>query len=371
MMESKTQSTTQQQQRDLHEKIITELDEQNNIFADFKLNRESIGDSYITHQDRAYHMLKDFNNLINFRRAEVTVGDNPSVRQIQGSGWPRLLGYWWYKLLWKFPDFLQPHYDIRIANDKYKFAQEYNLDSLLLANPISTVGSPLCLEKHGVKFTRKWIQHVYLLSLFKKYLEPYIGDIKVVMDIGSGYGVFSYLIERNYPHTHHILVDLPEQNATAHYYLKSELPDCRIASFGEIQKVDTITRDFVDNYDFILVPCFYLEKLEAGLVDLVTNFISFNEMSREWLDFYLQSDVFNTSKFLFTVNRISKEQNPGIKISILDMPLYEYELIHFDTCPFFNRLSYRSESILGIPYKATKVRNEPIYEFIGKSKKNE
>lgn len=352
----------------LHKEIMAELDEQFHIFRNFKLNQSTIGQTYITHQERAHNVLKSPGNLINFRRVEASVGDNPSVRRIRGTGWKRLMRYLWYKLLWYSPDFLQPHYDIKIANDKYRFAQEQGLIDLLQLNPLTMTGSPVYLRNNGIKYTRKWIQHIYLLSLFKKHLEPHIRDIKVIMDIGSGYGIFSYLIKSNYPHTHHILVDFPESNATAYYHLKSEYPFWRIAGFKELRDVDKITREFVSNYDFVIVPCFYLEKLEAGLVDLVTNFVSFNEMSSEWLNFYLQSEVFKTSKYLFTVNRVIKEQNPGIKISIFDMPLDKYRIVHFDECPFFNRISYRSKYFLGFPYRVKKIYNPPIYEFIGKIK---
>lgn len=347
----------QGQQKELIDKIITELDEQIDIFKNYTLNRESIGRFWFDNIDVSYKRLKDNNdNLINFRRDNLVVNDIPCGPHP-----------WLYRLLAKIPYFFQPHAHIKLLEDVYRFIQEQNLTELVLANPISDVGSPIHFAKNGMRFTYRWIRHVWFLSLFNKYLKPYSQEIKVALDIGSSYGAFQYLIKRNYPDIHSILVDLPEQNAVAHYYLKSEFPDCRIASFKEVQQVDQITRDFVNNYDFVLVPCFYLEKLGADLADLVTNFVSFNEMPREWLNFYLQSAAFSTSKFLFTVNRIIKEQNPGVKISILDMPLNNYEQIHFDVCPYFKWV-YRGKYLLRVPYRVEKVWHDPVYEYIGKLK---
>jgi len=344
------------QQRELIDKIITELNEEIDVFKKYTLNRESIGRFWFDNIDESYKKLKDkADNLINFRRNNLVVMDNPN-----GRSWP-------YRLFSKLPYSLQPNPSIKLLEDVYRFIQEQNLTELVRGNPISDVGHPLYFEKKGMRFTYRWIRHIWFLSLFKKYLEPYTQEIKVALDIGSSYGAFQYLIKRNYPNAHLILVDLPEQNAVARYYLKSEFPDCRIAAFKEIRELDEITRDFVSNYDFILVPCFYLEKLGKGLADLVTNFVSFNEMPRQWLDFYLQSDVFKNSKFLFMVNRIIKEQNPGVRIGILDMPLNDYEHIYFDVCPYFKWL-YEGKYFLGIPYKAEKVWHDPVYEYIGRRK---
>ena len=344
------------QQDQLIHKIITELDEQVTAFKNYNLGRESVGRFWFEIIKDAFKKLKDNpDNLINFKRNNIVTFDIPS-------GHP-----WLYRFLAKIPYSFQPHAHIKLLEDVYRFIQEQDLDDLALANPVTNAGSTIYFAKKGMRYTYRWIRHIWFLSLFNKHLAPHIGKINSIMDIGSSYGVFPYLIKRNYPDTHFILVDLPEQNAVAHYHLKSEMPECRIASFEEVSRADRITRDFINNYDFILLPCFYLDKLEGGSADLVTNFVSFNEMSPEWLNFYLQSAAFKNSEFLFTVNRIIKEQNPGVKISILDMPLNDYEPIHFDVCPYFKWL-YRGKYFLGIPYQSEKVWHDPVYEFIGRRK---
>lgn len=350
----------QDQQNELINRVLAELDDQINVFNNSSLSRETIGKFWFDNIDKAYKKLKnDPVNLVNFRRNNLVVADYPSGTSNRSEIY--------YKMCRLLPSFLQPHPAIKACDETYERIEDLDLRELVLANPISNVGAPLCYVKNGIRYTRRWIRHIYFLSLFKQYLESHIHEIKTILDIGSSYGAFPYLMKKNYPDSHFIMIDLPEQNTVAHYYLKSEMPDCRIAGFEEIREVGTITRDFVESYDFILVPCFYLDRLDGGIADLVTNFVSLPEMSREWFDLYLQSSVFTTSKYFYTVNPVVKEENTGVKITVLDMPFNDYEQIHFDICPFF-QWQYLGKHVRGLYYRSEKVPRTVNYEYIGKRK---
>ena len=163
---------------------------------------------------------------------------------------------------------------------------------------------------------------------------------------------------------------MPEQLSAANFYLRNEFPNSKIATFKELKKVETIDRNFVEKFDFLLVPCFFIDKLSGDAADLITNFASFNEMPKFWLDKYLSSDIFNGAKYLFTMNRVvrpSMNENEKINISLLDLPLKNYNQIYFD---IFELYKWRYENIkfFNIPLYAKKVWFDPHYEFIGSKK---
>mgnify|MGYP001259896420 FL=1 len=240
---------------------------------------------------------------------------------------------------------------------------------MALENPITETGYPLIFKKKGLKYTFRWLRHVLLLNSFKKYLGDK-KDLNFIADIGTGFGTFPYIVKRNYPKKKFILIDLPEQLCAASYYLKSEFPNLKFATFRDLKNIEAIDRNFVENFDFVLVPCFFIDKISKNATDLITNFASFNEMPRFWFKKYMNSEIFNGAKYFFTMNRIIRPQmdvTKDLDISILDLPLDNYEKIYFDIFELY-KWRYESVKILNIPLYGKKVWFDPHYEYIGVKK---
>ena len=97
-----------------------------------------------------------------------------------------------------------------------------------------------------------------------------------------------------------ILIDLPEQLCAAHYYIKSEFPNAKIPSFEQIASSECLDRNFFNKFDFSLIPCYLIDKIDKNSTDLVTNFASFNEMPKVWFDKYMRSELFYKVRNIFT-----------------------------------------------------------------------
>ena len=334
--------------------IIIDMEDQIQLFEKSPLGAQTIGESWYKKIIVTREKLKDWRNLIEFRYNDLAVVDVPS-------GVNRA-----YKMLSPVPFLRKYTYVGKILEDAYAIIKKYKLEGLLLANPTGDVGSPLCHKKDNLRYTNRWIRHIFLFSLLRKTIGTLIeNEIKVIMDIGSSYGALASIIKNNYPNTNIILVDLPEQLAIAKYYLKVKFPKAKFAKYNDLKHCDKINGDLISNYDFLLIPCFMYEKLETNSVDLVMNTVSFNEMSKEWLDYYTSAPVFCSLKYIFLVNRFVKEQNPGSKISILDMHLEQYDRIHFDVCSYWERL-YGQRLVFGLFPKLETTMHPSLYEFIGK-----
>jgi putative sugar O-methyltransferase len=218
----------------------------------------------------------------------------------------------------------------------------------------------------GYAYTFRWARHVYFLALLQKILGKELGEAPVVADIGSSYGIFSSLLKQELPRSHHILVDLPEHLLLAHYFLGCGFPRARIASPEILAQTLSISREVIDEYDFLLIPPGLFPRLARRTADLVTNFGSFGEMSRQYFEMYLGSTFFLSSRYLFTINRIAAV--PAMydnDMTILDYPIWDKKKkLHFGLCPVFS-VDFLFKGHFKFFY-STEVP-QPHFEYIGRT----
>lgn len=207
---------------------------------------------------------------------------------------------------------------------------------LLKKYPCQPAGNPRIFNWNGIPVTYRWIKHIHHLGTVNRVLRPSLGEGFSVLDIGSSYGVFSYMMNREYPGSHHVLVDLPNQLFYAHYFLRSCFPDARIAGARTIAELRTITRATIDAYDFILLPADNFEQLSGG-IDLVTSFSCLGELKRSVFDRYLQSEAFCNAKYFYTSNPVDKNMAiPDAEVCILDYPIHDpAKRLFFGISPVF------------------------------------
>jgi len=244
----------------------------------------------------------------------------------------------------------------------FKVVEQAGFLDVLKKYPTPEIGKPLRLKHKGYLFTWLYLRQIYFLGLLKKHLKDKLSQDPVVLDIGSSYGIFSSLVKQELPSSHNLLVDMPGQLILAHYYLLELFPEAKIAGFKEVAGVDKVDKNFIKQFDFILIPTSMYGKLAGKSVDLLTNFTSFSEMSREWFDLYINSEVFKTVPFLYTINRYDAYPTYDNKVTVLDYPLNDYERIHMGTCPL---LKNHYEGFLFFLHKAVRYPSE-FFEFIGK-----
>ena len=300
--------------------------------------------------------------LRNFRGQQLFVADRPSVRLKTFYHEGKL-----YYTLKKFLNFFlgTQRGGIREALDAFEVLEDMGFLELLEKYPSPDIGNPLHINHKGYRFTNRYIRHIYLLGLLKQNLEKRLPQNFVAMDIGSSYGIFSSVVKQEFPNSHHILIDMPGQLVLAHYYLAKLFPEAKIAGFKEVSEArDGVDRVFIEKYDFVLLPTSMYELVRGNSADLVTNFISLSEMSREWFNVYMKSPVFLTAPFFYTVNRYDAFPTYQNGITVLDYPLKDYELLFMRNCPFL--LNYYVKCLL-CGYKKMNYPSQ-FFQFIGKKK---
>lgn len=287
----------------------------------------------------------DAESLANFRRRNIFLEDWPQF-EFSKLGPRKYLGYYRAYKQW--------------LTDSLQVLQEFKYDSLLKKYPCHPAGNPFTFQYSGYSYTYRWLKHTYYLGLMKEKLGNLLGDNFVALDLGSGYGIFSSLVKREFPRSHHILVDFPEQLLLAHYFLGTCFPEAKVAGIKEIQDQAEISRAFAEQYDFVLIPVTLYQKLGKGVTDLYTNFVSLGEMRREWFDYYLKSSTFLTSKYFYTVNRVISRPSYDTDITILDYVEHKpKKLLHFALNPIPS-----SMAIVRHFFFREKVTSPPIFEYI-------
>jgi hypothetical protein len=240
-------------------------------------------------------------------------------------------------------------------------------EQLLKEYPCNNVGNPYIFKYDNHAFTYRWTKHIRFLSVMKGILEKKLEPDFTTLDIGSSYGIFSYLVKNNFPSSHCVLLDFPEQLALAHYYLGMSFPNARIASYAEIIKRGCLDRSILREYDFVLIPWFLYKKISAGSLDVITNFASLGEMKREWFDYYLKSEPFLSTKYFFAVNRFQSAPTYDTDLTILDYPLNDFNAMHFTISPIFSH-TYIGKNVFDYEKVAF---SSQYFEFIGDRKERQ
>ena len=253
--------------------------------------------------------------------------------------------------------------DRRALDACLDFVQSSSCEPLLRKHPCPLVGRPYVFRRRGYVYTYRWLKHIWSLGLVKDVLSSRLPEDFVTLDIGSSYGIFSGLVKREWPRSHHVLVDFPEQLLLAHYFLSMWLPGCRIAGIPEVLEQPRLAREWIMQHDFTLVPCARYDRIEGGVADLVTNFASFGEMTRSWFDFYVNAPPFQAARYLFLINRIQSRPSYETDLTILDYPIWDRaSRLHFSLATMFSNVHFSRRRWL---FCSRQVMSSQYFEYIG------
>lgn len=287
--------------------------------------------------------------LQNFRRMQIFIPDNPT-HETNGFNIRDLVGG-------------ERRGHKRQLHEALAILQEHGYDHLLSKYPCHPAGNPFVYRHQGYSFTFRWAKHIYSLGLMNGVLADKLPEDFIALDIGSSYGIFSSLIKQEYPKSHHILVDFPEQLILAYYFLGTCFPEIKIAGVRELLAQKELSRDFFLQYDFVLAPWPLYERLGGIGLDLVTNFASLGEMSRDYFDYYIDSPTFKEAQYFFTANRIQSLPDYETDLNIRDYPIWGAgKKLHFDISPVFSNVYRYPRRNL---FFNERVAYPPYFEYIG------
>ena len=197
----------------------------------------------------------------------------------------------------------------------FEFVRDHDEFGLFdkLEEPI--VGNPIVVEKRGKRISQDISNSYMEYSYIRHALGNNFPKVKIIAEIGGGYGRLSYLF-----HLLHqgegvkiILIDLPPALLVAQWYLRKVFPETKAMTYRNFSSFSEIKKDFEESSICFLLP-HQLELLPEGTIDLLINVSSLQEMSREQINHYYEL-IDQKTQYYYTKQWVLWE-NPEDKISV-------------------------------------------------------
>lgn len=165
------------------------------------------------------------------------------------------------------------------------------------------IGSPKTHPIAGAETSKSSLEFSYMLAR----LLPHLDNCQVVVEIGGGFGGLARIIKDAFPQIKYVILDLPEASAIQTYYLSMSVPGRRVGGMREVGQASTLDLRSPD-FDYLLLPPQFIERLPTDSVDLFINTRSMMEMDIETVSYYLsqiQERIRIGGRF-YCLNRYSK-----------------------------------------------------------------
>jgi len=177
------------------------------------------------------------------------------------------------------------------------------------------IGNPICIEVSGKKVSQDLSNSYMEYSFVREVLGNEFSKVKVLAEIGGGYGRLSYLFHRFHHHEglKIIMIDLPPALYIAQWYLKNAFTDSPMMLYRDFSSFDEIKDDFEKASICFLLP-HQLAMLPANLIDLLINVSSLHEMSRAQINHYYE--LIDEKCRIFYTKQYAFWENPDDKISV-------------------------------------------------------
>jgi hypothetical protein len=201
-------------------------------------------------------------------------------------------------------------YDYRSGKDKAHLQLREKLDRLLeIGTPELFVPEPRLLGGFGFPYGDEGLFNIDTLKYYEAMIALQRGGVlgelqatderRVVWEIGAGWGGMAYTLKRLCPNVTYVITDLPELFLFSAVYLQAAFPDAKIAFHGDAPLDELVA----SGVDFVFSPHTALADLELPRLDLTVNMVSFQEMTTEQVEGYVEHAYARGSRYLYSLNR--------------------------------------------------------------------
>ncbi len=214
----------------------------------------------------------------------------------------------------------------KVLNQDFGYFKSYlkSLDLVLDYHRFSNFVDPTILglisESHAGKIQtplyrgQRLSERVLFLSTVASQIKKHITfkdtKRKCVVDIGGGFGHMGRFTHYYVPNSCYILVELNEMSCFGAYFLQYAFPNKKVATFVDIADRMDDFESLIEEYDFIILPTWGVEKIPENFVDLYIATNSIAEMPQHFAQLYLDQ-VDRTLKhdgYFYTNTRVEVEK---------------------------------------------------------------
>ena len=193
----------------------------------------------------------------------------------------------------------------------------------------ANIGNPNVVRLGGGSYN---YNDLYMIQFANKIINHVKFSPKIICDIGGGYGSLGVKLKRHWKNSTVVFLDLPEINIVQIYYITQLYPDAKILTLNGLQEMypgtwneEKISYDFLQQYDFVILPGWIFEKFEDKIVDLIINTRSMMEMHSSIVNDYIYSiqKKLKVAGVFYCANRYIKS-SVGYPIKLTDYPFDSY-----------------------------------------------
>ena len=157
-------------------------------------------------------------------------------------------------------------------------------------------------------------------------LPPETDERLSVVEIGSGWGGFTYQFKSLRPNSTIFLIDLPPTFMFAATYLKGMFPDSTSVILSE-ENCSEVFKNW-SSYDFVFVSANHCKEFSPSKIDLGLNMVSFQEMTTSQVESYVNLLADLNCKRLYSLNRDRSPHNQELTlVSEILATRYDVELV--------------------------------------------
>jgi putative sugar O-methyltransferase len=168
----------------------------------------------------------------------------------------------------------------------------------------SYAGDNLSVNYRGQRLSIRSLFHAVITENILRGVE--LPNEKVVIwEIGAGYGGLARILKSYIPNSCHIILDLPETLTYASYFIAYNFPDKRIGYLSDIiDRLDNFDK-LLEEFDFLIIPTWVSDYIPDSKVDLVIDTYSMGEMSKEYVEYYLNhiDKTLKSGGYFYSINR--------------------------------------------------------------------
>lgn len=234
-------------------------------------------------------------------------------------------------------NFLKKEFKKHALQDDLNVLSHLGFISILKQNPL--LGTPFTRDiyfSNKLSFNSRYLRYIYIVGQIEKYKLLSQDKKQTHVDIGNYYGGLQTLLYKKFPHTSFVSIELPHQLFRSYLYHKKMFPDAtQIVGVKELEYYQNQREEF--GCFIYLLPEDYDLIHNYRKINLLTNFLSFGEMSRYNFDNYMKSPSTLKSKKYYFVNRFisspSLDKTYDADITVNDYFIKETKLLNFDIFP--------------------------------------
>lgn len=160
---------------------------------------------------------------------------------------------------------------------------------------------------------------MYWFKVIKNYISQ--KKVKVICEIGGGFGQFSELILKN-SKSKLIYIDLPMSNLLTSYYLKKNFPKKKFYIFEDYNKQKIVTKKDLKKYDIFILPpnCKFEKNIKINFFINMRSMMEMNKLTIKSYFNFIHSHA-SINAYFFNLNRFHKK----IGTEVISFENYNYD----------------------------------------------